>query len=380
MKKIGIMTFHKSYNCGSMMQTYALQTTIKKLGGNPEIIDFSNVGQKKLYQVTFPNNSIKNIVKNILIFPHRKRITNNNLKYEEFISNYMNTSEKQYSMMDELSDNNYSAVIAGSDQIWNITIDDADDAYFLPWVKNARRIAYAPSFGAKNIVDYAKNPEKYKKYLMDFDALSIRENNGKKWIKDLTGIDIPVVLDPTLLLEEEDYNTLIKNNLNLPDKYIFYYAPHYDDNINDLVYSISKKMNLPVIGFNSKTFYVKRLNAKGFILPDYEDPTVYLELVKRAEIVITTSFHGTIFSSIFKKKFWVVKNGGMLKTDDRVYTLTSDLDLTDRIIPIQFDESFDYNKEKNYDKYRELLARRRKESLDFLKRSLFIGDDNERSK
>lgn len=380
MKKIGILTFHKSYNCGSMMQTFALQTTVKKLGGTPEIIDFSNNGQKKLYQVMFPNNSVKNIVKNIIIYPHRKRIKENNLKYEDFINNYFYLSEKKYSTMDELDEHNYSTIIAGSDQIWNITIDDADDAYFLPWVKKARKIAYAPSFGAKNIMEYTKNIEKYKSYLNGFEYLSIRENNGKKWIKDLIGKDVPVVLDPTLLLEASEYNSLIKNQLILPDKFIFYYSPHYENDINILVKSISKKLNMPVIGFNSKTFYVKMMNLNGYKLPDFEDPSVYLELIKKADIVITTSFHGTIFSSIFKKKFWVVKNGGMLKSDDRVQTLASDLDLSDRIIPIKYDDSFDYNKEKNYDKYDKLLSERRIQSMNYLKKALSIGENNESSK
>lgn len=380
MKKIGILTFHKSYNCGSMMQTFALQTTIKKLGGNPEIIDFSNEGQKKLYQVMFPNNSIKNVVKNIILYPHKKRIQENNEKYEKFINDYFELSKGKFSLIDELSEENYSTIIAGSDQIWNITIDDADDAYFLPWVKKAKKIAYAPSFGAKNIMEHTKNIAKYKAFLNDFDFISIRENNGKKWIKDLIDKDVPVVLDPTLLLDENEYSVLIKNQLTLPEKFIFYYSPHYENEINTLVENISKKLNMPVIGFNSKTFFVKMMNLKGFKLPDFEDPSIYLELIKKSEIVITTSFHGTIFSSIFKKKFWVVKNGGMLKSDDRVQTLATDLDLLDRVISIKYDDSFDYNKEKNYDKYNKLLSEKRIQSMDYLEKALLKGESNESSK
>lgn len=380
MKKIGILTFHKSYNCGSMMQTFALQTTIKKIGGNPEIIDFSNEGQKKLYQVMFPNNSIKNVVKNIILYPHKKRIQENNEKYEKFINDYFELSNGKFSLIDELSEENYSTIIAGSDQIWNITIDDADDAYFLPWVKKAKKIAYAPSFGAKNIMEHTKNIAKYKAFLNDFDFISIRENNGKKWIKDLIDKDVPVVLDPTLLLDENEYSVLIKNQLTLPEKFIFYYSPHYENEINTLVENISKKLNMPVIGFNSKTFFVKMMNLKGFKLPDFEDPSIYLELIKKSEIVITTSFHGTIFSSIFKKKFWVVKNGGMLKSDDRVQTLATDLDLLDRVISIKYDDSFDYNKEKNYDKYNKLLSEKRIQSMDYLEKALLKGEINESSK
>ena len=377
MKKIGIITFHHSYNCGSMMQAFALQSVVNKLGYSSEIIDFSNEGQKKLYQVFFPLNGVKNIVKNLIIFPHRKQIENNNKSYENFMKTHMVLSKCSYNHIDELDDNAYETIIAGSDQIWNITIDDSDDAYFLGWAKETNKIAYAPSFGARKIQDYAENVQRYKQYLADFSNLSIRESNGKKWIKELLNIDIPVVLDPTLLLNSNDYENLIHNNLNFPSKYIFYYAPHYEKNINKLVLSISKKYDLPVIGFNAKTFFVKRMNKSGFLLPKVENPSVYLELIKNAEIVITTSFHGTVFSSLFRKNFWVVKNGGMYSTDDRVMTMTNMLDLSDRIISITYDESFDYLKPKNYGKYEIELEKYRNISIKYLSKALLGEFNNE---
>lgn len=373
--KIGIITFHHSYNCGSMMQAFALQNVINMMGIESEIIDFSNLGQKRLYGVFFPNNSIKNVVKNLILFPHREQIINNNLSYEAFMKSYMKLSSNSFSTQQELNDDEYFAVVAGSDQIWNITIDDADDAYFLNWVKQAHKIAYAPSFGARKISDYTKDINKYKNYLKDFLCLSIRENNGRKWIKELLDIDVPVLLDPTLLLDEKDYEGLISNTLSLPDNYIFYYAPHYEKRINDLVISISKKYNMPVIAFNAKTFFVKGMERKGFILPEVENPSIYLELIKRAGLVITTSFHGTVFSSIFRKKFWVVKNGGMLTTDDRVFTMTDMLDLNDRVISIEFEEEFDYLKSKNYELYSINLNKKRLESKEYLSRALLGAFD-----
>ncbi len=169
-----------------------------------------------MYAAYFKNDSVKNIIKNIILFPHRKRIKNNNQKYEAFKNRIFKLS-RSYGRMDELKDDGYETVIAGSDQIWNITIADGDDAYFLPWVKNAKKVAYAPSLGAKNILKCADNPEKYKKMIDDFDALSIRENNGRKWIKDLCGKDVPVLLDPTLLLEREDYEKIENKNINIKE-------------------------------------------------------------------------------------------------------------------------------------------------------------------
>ncbi|MFR7590525.1 MAG: polysaccharide pyruvyl transferase family protein [Longibaculum sp.] len=376
MKKIGIITFHRAYNCGSMMQCHALETVLKKSGYDVEIIDFSNQEQIDLYKTFFPNNTIKNIVKNIVLSKHKKRIEINNSRYDAFIAKNMTVSKTAYHDIKELSDSNYYAVVTGSDQVWNITIQDHDDAYFLPWVHNAKKIAYAPSFGARNPLMYSDNQDKYRNLINDFDYLSVRENNGKKWIEEISGRDAKVVLDPTLLLGKEHYKSLITNSVATPEKFIFYYSPHYTDEINELVSKISKKLDLPVIAFNSKAFYTKFMDKYGFTLPTYEDPSIYLELIDKAEMVITTSFHGTIFSSIFRKKFWVVKNAGMYESDDRVFTMTSMLDLNDRIITTSFDDSFDYNQTKNYRKYEELLTSCQNESMNFLLQALSNENEN----
>lgn len=353
------------------MQAFAMQTAVEKLGYEPEIINFSNEGQRKLYKTWFQANSLKNIVKNAILLFHQDRLNYCNCCYEQFMSAFMKLSVHEYHKNTELSDTDYAAVIAGSDQIWNITIDDSDDAYFLPWVKKAKRIAYAPSFGAKNILEYAKDSSVYSSYLNRFEYISIRENNGQKWIKELTGRDVPVVLDPTLLLSENDYQPLVEAEVKgLPSKFIFYYAPHYDTAINQLVKKISNKLNLPVVAFNSKAFYVKQLNKLGFVLPEKENPSVYLYLIKNAELVITTSFHGTVFSSIYRKNFWTVKNGGMFGSDDRVLTLTNMLDLNDRLIPIEFNDEFDYLQEKDYFSCEQKLKDYKKKSIDFLANAL----------
>ena len=210
MKKIGIITFHNSYNCGSMLETYAIQKYLQKKDLENEIIDFSTKAQKELYDISFKNNSIKNIIKNILLFPWRKKVKINNNQYEQFKSKNFKLSSDKYDEKKKIKDN-YSIVVAGSDQIWNITISDSDDAYFLPWVTKARKVAYAPSFGAQNILKVSSSPEKYKKYIVSFDALSVREKNGQKWIKDLTGRKAELLIDPTLLLSQEDYSSLKKN-------------------------------------------------------------------------------------------------------------------------------------------------------------------------
>lgn len=372
MKKsdVGIITFHNSYNCGSMLQSYALQKVLNKLGVKNEIIDFSNDGQKSVYSIFSKNNNIKNILKNILILPYKRRIERNYFSYELFKNENFCLTKDKYGSIEDLKKIDYKIVVTGSDQVWNITIEDGDDAYFLPWVKKGKKVAYSPSFGSKNIMKYSDNIEKYKKFLLDFNYISIRENNGKKWINDLTGQVADVLLDPTLLLNREDYEDIVSTKLVLPSKFIFYYSPGFDHEINRLVKKIAKKYDLPIIAFNSKNFYIKLMNLQQFTLPEIENPSTYLQLISKATIVITTSFHGTIFSSIFKKCFWTIKNGGMFESDDRVLTLTTNLDLNDRLIDIKFDENFDYLCKKNYDQYDTNLEQLRKKSLNYLNESV----------
>lgn len=370
MKKnnVGIITFHNSYNCGSMLQSYALQKVLNLLNVKNEIIDFSNDGQREVYSLYDHNKTIKSFIKNIIVSLYRKRIIEDFNNYEMFKNNIFKLSEKKYNNSKELSDECYDIVITGSDQVWNITIKDGDEAYFLPWVKNAKKIAYSPSFGSKSILKYADNTDKYVKMINDFNYVSTRENNGKKWIKDLTGKDVPVLLDPTLLLAEKEYDVIEDKNIKIPKKYIFYYSPSFDYKINKLVKKISTKYKLPVIAFNSKNYYVKGMNFKGFKQAEYESPSVYLHLIKNATLIITTSFHGTIFSTIYRKKFWTIKNGAMLKDDDRVLTLMNNLDLIDRLIPIQFNKGFDYLKEKSYLNYEKELKIMQTKSIEYLKR------------
>lgn len=369
MKKVGIITFHNSYNCGSMLESYAMQTILEKKGIKAEIVNFSSKGQKDLYSVWFKNNTIKNIVKNIVLIPYHKRLKNNNSKYEEFkIKNFK--LSKEYTDNDNISEKNYKIVVAGSDQIWNITIKDADDCYFLNWVKKAKKVAYAPSFGAKKILKYSDNPNKYIDYLNSFDSLSIRENNGQKWLKEMINKDVPVLLDPTLLLEKKDYDKIMAKDVNVNYKYIFFYSPSFNIDICKYVKSIADKYDLKVITWSTKSYCTKRIKKFGFILPEYESPSMYLYLIKNAELVMTTSFHGTIFSTIYRKKFITIKNGEMFGDDDRVITLLKQIGMEDRLIKYDFDENFDYLKDIDYSNYDILLPKLQKKANKFLEENV----------
>ena len=360
-----------------MLQAYALQKFLSSYGYETEIVDFSSKGQREIYSVFSKNSSLKKVIRNVVLLMVEKRIIENNKLYEIFKRQSLSTTSYATDDSNEIIDD-YYAVIAGADQIWNVTIADFDDAYFLNWVTHAKKIAYAPSFGARDISIYAEDKEKYRQLLNSFDYLSIREYNGQKWISDFVNRTAPVVLDPTLLLCRKDYEDIMDDDIVLPKEYIFYYSPSYSFKTNSFVKKISLKYHLPVIAFNTKSYCLRAMNLFGFKLPSKESPNTYLKLMKNAKLVITTSFHGTIFSTIFRKKFWVIKNGCMFDSDDRVATLVDQLAVSDRVITAQFDGNFDYLQDVSYDQYIENLEILKKKSTTFLLSAL--GDQNETTK
>ena len=372
MKKVGIITFHNSYNCGSMLESYAMQKTIQILGCKPEIIDFSSKGQSELYSVLVKMHGIKDIIKNVLLLPHYFRIKNNNKLYESFKKRHFILSEK-YSTSFDIQDL-YDVVVAGSDQIWNITIPDYDDAYFLNWVDHSKRVAYAPSFGAKNIISFANDVNKYKHFLERFDCLSVRERNGQKWIMDICGEKAEIVADPTLLLSEDDYAPLEDLDLPIPKKdYIFFYCPSFDKNICSFVKKISQKYNLDVVTWSTKSYYLRFVSHFGFTLVKEEDPSKYLTYIKNAKLVITTSFHGTIFSTVYHKNFFTIKNGEMYDNDDRVITLMDQLGLNNRLISFEFCDDINYLEDIDYARCDFLKMNLKEKSINYLQNAL-VGE------
>lgn len=334
MKKIGIMTFHASYNCGSILQGMALQNVLKtKFDQESEIIDFSNEGQQKVYSVMYKKITLKNIVKNILCVPGIKMIKKHYDEYEKYIRTHFILSENTYSKESELHgiEKNYSMLIAGSDQIWNTRCDDADPAYFLSFAKNIKKIAYAPSLGATNILEI-ENSEEYKKYLEDFKYLSVREHNGQLWLEKLTGRHVELVLDPTLLLTKEEWEQYIEKDIGIKGNYIFYYAFSYDKDNNEKIQKIAEENNLKVIIIDAKQWYIKRLyKYKNFVLCDYTGPNAFLYLMKNSKYVITTSLHGAAFSSIFNKQFAYINGKKHNPADDRAKSMLTLLNLLDRL-------------------------------------------------
>ena len=369
--KIGIITFHASNNCGSMLQAYALQNIIKKeFGFSSEIINFSNINQQDMYALFRKMDSFKDVGINIATSIFYNKFKRHYDDYKKFADEKFELSKGAYETAEELEKiyQNYDVLITGSDQVWNILCRDTDDAYYLNFAKNIKKIAYAPSFGSTNIIEVLEDTTKYKNYLLDFHALSCRENNGSKWIKELTGREAPVLLDPTLLLSAEEWDKLI-DVTDKDEKYIFYYAFKYSEEVNEKVRMISNKFKMPVIIIDVKSWLKKGIKY-GFKISKNGGPLTFLKLLRNASLVLTTSFHGTVFSIIYHKKFWFIDSSMHNKNDDRAFTLLESVGLEDRMVKVNEVDDTDIMQETDYTEANKKLENLKQKSIDFLRENL----------
>lgn len=336
MKRIGILTFHRAHNYGSVLQAYALQKTIESLGECVcEIIDYIPPNQEKMYALFLANNSIYNLRRNLRRLLNLHQLLRRQKAFERFQRELLVIGEKTYCTVTELDelDNVYDVVVCGSDQIWNKRARDFSIGYFAPGLKKRRKIAYAPSISNGNFEDTSETAL-IQQALKEFNAISTREYRGKKVLEELIGrnVNIEVVLDPSLLLSKCDYRALCAPR-RIKNDYIFFYSIEYNDQAIDIVQEISKKLHMPVVVLytTARTFKAK---VRRFCICNHNAPEDFLSLIRYAKLVVTTSFHGTALSVVFRKNFFSILaiENGQPKIDPRIQTLLSKLDLMDREI------------------------------------------------
>lgn len=377
--KTTTITFQASHNCGSLLQAYALQQTILEMGYDNEIINFSNDGSRDMYNILPPIHPFKRGIRGRLSYWFKSIPYYNILKrqyndYETFINKYLKLSPKQYKSNQELQKENfnYTHYITGSDQVWNTCCHDADTAYYLDFVKQGKKIAYAVSTGATQIAEKVQNVDFYKRLVQEMDFLSVREQNAVTQFEKLTGRnDIELLIDPTLLFTQKDWEKHF--DLSQPiikGKYIFYYAFHYDKSVNNTVMEIAKRLNIPVYIMEAKAWGPRGCHKEGINLCPSAGPETFLNLMKYATLSLTTSFHGTVFSVIFKKDFWFIDSDMHNPMDDRAATLVNQLGLPERLILGKELLKKDFTQKPNYQNTDERIAQLQIQAKQFLAKAL----------
>ncbi len=319
-KKVGIITFHAAHNYGSSLQSYALKTIYTSLGVKSQIINFRTPAQKDQYTPLTKRKGFKYILKNAFFLLNYKKRKEKYITFENFISTYLTEHQPEYYSLEQLTATppDYDLYICGSDQIWNTRPNDASMAYFLPFT-NGKKASYAPSFGP---IGNITNKEEISQYLKSFDMLSVRELRGQELVKEMTGTEAPILVDPTVLLKSEQWDILSRERL-VSGEYIFFYSLFSTRAMIREVREISRQLKLPVVVSN-----ISNQNdlLTGFIHKTNAGPREFLSLVKHAKLVITSSFHGSVFSILYNKPF-LVYNG---LQDNRINTLLETTHLQNR--------------------------------------------------
>lgn len=332
-KSVGIITFHASHNYGSMLQAYALQRVVTDMGFDCEIINLRTVRQKAYYSIGgFHRGTSKGKIKRrILLAPFYQALTSKYSKFEDFLRNDLVLTSKEYTSLTELDNESfkYDYYISGSDQIWNTTCLDFDWAYYLPFVKKGKRIAYAPSIGptAGECID-SEYHDIISGYLNEYDALSVREDGAARFLKRQFGLEASVNLDPTLLLESEKWEEIISQESLVKGDYIFVYTPFFNAKVFALADKLSQKYKMKIVIsqiYNDHIWesYKFSFFKRNMVVKSGVGPKEFLNLCKHARITCGGSFHLVVFSILLHTPF-VVLDG--LK-DNRILNLLDGLGL-----------------------------------------------------
>ena len=338
---VGLLTLDsRIYNYGGFLQEMALQDAINSFGYECEIIDYEvsqefNTFSLKRGIKNFSFDKIKNKLtkeKTILLSsPVSDSITKRKRAFDKYRAHNLVLSKKMsYSDLHSI-DLNYEQLVCGSDQIWNP--DYNIPAFFLNFGrKDCRKIIYAASIGKGQLSCLEKKT--YSKLLEFPDYISVREDSAQKLISSITEKNVELVLDPTLLHQQEYWMKKADDSSLNHRNYIFCYFLNLTDEKVKSANDFAKKNNYEVIAIpylhNEVEKYTEKLEGK---LLSEVNPADFLNLIRNAEAVITDSFHATVFSIIFQKDFWCFgRNAGTYNMNTRLHTLLGYVEMQDRLI------------------------------------------------
>lgn len=335
--KVGILTFHDAHNYGAVLQAYALKKYIQKLGYDVRIINY--------HHKTIPDGYPKE---------------NNEERWEKFnsfIKELTDNEEVVYICEEDLEKLDIDFWICGSDQIWNTEITRGfNKGFFLDFKTDSKKISYAVSMGIPELSK--EHEEDFKRCINQLDNISVREEILKEYTEKFTNKNVTKTLDPTLLLDEKDYDDMILENKY--GEYILIYALGPDERLTQIAKKIAKEKNVKIIELNDKrkeNYFCEQISDAG--------PKEFLTLIRNAKAIITNSFHGTIFSIIFKKEFYTITR---LNRNSRMENILEIVEMQDRLIDQV--EQIEQVKNQDYEKAYIKLEEEKEKSKDFLKIAL----------
>ena len=293
MKKIGVLTFHQALNYGALLQTYALQQYVKQnvAGVEMEVVDYRCPELSRLYSVAHQRsgNPVKTVLKTVHFLLKRGA-------FQDFSKKYIPLSGKTYTpgnIGEAVAQ--YDKFIVGSDQVWNPDLTDGDWNYLLEFAPKEKRHSYAASVGRGSLPP--ETQERMCRLLEDFQGISLREETAGRMLEQM-GLTKPISvhIDPVLLLEHQDWEALAKN---VPERkeFVLVFTVAKSPVTVDRAVAFAKEHGLEVlyIGQHIRDNRVKYLPFVSF--------EKLIALFRDAECVFTNSFHGTVLSVLFEKRF-----------------------------------------------------------------------------
>ncbi len=387
-KKVGIVSCYFKHNYGSMLQAIATQKILDDWGIPNETINLEKLeqeiakGKRKYYLSQIFNFSFIKAKLGMVKLKLYCKFANGELgrnikmrdkKFEEFEK--MFHLSKSYDTMKQIcEEGNYTDVLVGSDQLW-LPVNIVADYYTLNFVpEHVNKISFATSFGVSQIPE--KYKDQYQKFLKRIENLSVREDAGVKLVKDLTGREAKLVCDPTLLFDKEEWMSIQKEERLIKEKYIFCYFLGKTVEYRKFAERIKEKTGYKIVSLNHLDEYVKYSDKFADEAPFDIGPSEFLNLIRNAEFVCTDSFHGTVFSLINQKKFFVFRryqNKSKVSTNSRLDSLLKIVNLSDRMLDGDEEVKDLLEKEIDYEVVSKKLGEFREDSKAFLRGALENG-------
>lgn len=292
---VGILTFHRALNYGANLQAYALQNYLFALDIDNEIVDYRCQYMIDRYQKTIRKtngNKLRGLAWSLMTagsVKQKKRCT------EQFAQRFLKLSRSYDSSTIAEASDRYAAFISGSDQVWSPTCVGFDPVYFLTFTQHEKKFSYAASIAAQEIP--AAIREEYRRRVSDFSGISLREPSGAALVEQLCGVNAQVHIDPSLLLNAEQWNKIAAAH-NADEPYILLFAVPKPDQLVSYALRLAEQKNMRVIYLNNSW---KKIRHPLLRYQDPVAPDLFLSMVRDAAYVCTNSFHGTAFSLLYHK-------------------------------------------------------------------------------
>lgn len=367
--KVAILTLRFHSNFGFIMQAYAMQNVIRKLGHDP-VSYYTKIEETPV--INKIKQTIKNVIKKVTkgskepvfwYWPTKEdyeiidKHTNEFIRDNIVLTPYL----KGFREIENYDNDKFDAFIVGSDQVWRASFSLNIPTYFFRYLSESRKkMAYAASFGIPQL-DYTKKEiEECGKLLSSFKIVTVREDDAVDICNKEFGVNAVSVLDPTLLLPKEEYYEMAEkgNLLNEGRPYIFAYILESTPHIEEYIKKIEKMYHLPVVNILPPNYeFSSKKQIESLIYPPIYD---ILRGFRDAEFIITDSFHGTAFSINLNKKFsvFIHKHRG----SSRIPSILKNFEITKRV------ESYDFSDGIiNFDNVNRILEEKRNYAIKLLK-------------